>query len=633
MKKKVLCGVMILLMTLALCACGKGNNEPANAGEDNEQVTNQDAGSTEGDDVQAEGSTEVNTSDYVIIGDSYVVFLKKNDATIKIFDAYEDVVGDDSVPYVSTSEIIGDYVYLTTISYSDDSHMFVYDFDGNRVDDIPILKEMSGVGVDEYQDKVYLYYSEYTKEIVGGEEKYLTKYTCLEYDPRSKATVKNIELGDKMTAVENSGLSLIGSKGYFSMLKEFGCIYGFDYNTREIVKLDESGNNLARYMLNGDKAYVLSAFSHYGLTYESHDGPADRSDVIQTLYDFNTQKTVEVYNGDSVGSWNFLDGNDEYMYYYYCDSTGYNYNIANYYVKRYNIATGESEDLYECEGLPGRESYYMTPGVSGFKLVDSKAYYAYYSGADAKVFECSIDDKSTKETDAVLHHYDVFDYADVEYVEENTDYPGHEGVTCYYFYDEKVKIKSSVKNADKINAALEKNDNSLAESAQASKEDMLQEEYYDDWHYYSALERRIEGIKQIGSRYLLVNFDNYWYAGGAHGMNDKECSLFDLETGDKVTAKDLSSLTEDEFKKAVAEATIEDWKNDDSYKYFNSYCDNPGSEADFYQELYNNASFDMLMTWNDKGIIIMYPPYQYGSYATGYICISIPYEKVGITIE
>ncbi|MBP5453798.1 MAG: DUF3298 domain-containing protein, partial [Lachnospiraceae bacterium] len=132
-------------------------------------------------------------------------------------------------------------------------------------------------------------------------------------------------------------------------------------------------------------------------------------------------------------------------------------------------------------------------------------------------------------------------------------------------------------------------------------------------------------IRDIASNYITVEYDGYWYAGGAHGEPLYIYYLFDKSTGDEVTLKDLYKGSEEDFKKLVANATLKysETFSDDNYPFFNS-------GQDLYDSAYEYSSIESAIIWENDGIKVVFDPYALGPYAAGPIEIAISYKDLGI---
>ncbi len=124
---------------------------------------------------------------------------------------------------------------------------------------------------------------------------------------------------------------------------------------------------------------------------------------------------------------------------------------------------------------------------------------------------------------------------------------------------------------------------------------------------------------------LEVDFEGYWYSGGAHGLPYKKIYLFDLDDGSIVSVEDILNVSEEEFRTLAAEYTVEDFR-EDGEKYFSN------NEDSIYEDVYKYVDFDHLMYFSVEGVVIEYSPYELGCFGSGFIPVTIPYEELGIRL-
>jgi hypothetical protein len=137
-------------------------------------------------------------------------------------------------------------------------------------------------------------------------------------------------------------------------------------------------------------------------------------------------------------------------------------------------------------------------------------------------------------------------------------------------------------------------------------------------------------VKEIGPNYIQLLFDDYDYFGGAHGMPYQIYYLLDTRTGERKTIKDFYKGSEADFKKLVADATVEDWKKDKDYKYYELYA--PSEEANTRENFESYVNFDMDIDFSEDKITVYYPPYAVAPFASGFVGIDIPYSELGFSL-
>jgi hypothetical protein len=235
------------------------------------------------------------------------------------------------------------------------------------------------------------------------------------------------------------------------------------------------------------------------------------------------------------------------------------------------------------------------------------------------------------DTGCTIEEIDIYDYGTVDYDSESYECP-YCGVPLYQKYAECMVIDSSISpKADVINAFLREKMEFFMEPDEALGFPNVVDDSECDYHKESPWQCRVTddlnvgGVHLIGDHYMTVDMSGYWYGGGAHGYPNRNQYLFDLNTGENLELTDFYTGTEEEFKKLVAEKTKEDFL---SY----SYDDSPYFSEDageIYDQAYEEASFETSnIEFTEDGIILIYPPYDMGSYAAGYIEIFISYKEL-----
>ncbi|MBO4678790.1 MAG: DUF3298 domain-containing protein [Lachnospiraceae bacterium] len=140
-------------------------------------------------------------------------------------------------------------------------------------------------------------------------------------------------------------------------------------------------------------------------------------------------------------------------------------------------------------------------------------------------------------------------------------------------------------------------------------------------------ERTLDRVFKISDNYLTVENSAYWYGGGAHGYPFIFTYLFDLRTGEQVPFTDIYTGTEEDLKKVVAEATKGHAQcfTEDLSPYYSSDPD------EVYEQAYEYISLETIqVTYQKGGLTVIYPPYDMGPYASGFIEVFIPYSDLGI---
>ncbi|MDR1678339.1 MAG: RsiV family protein [Prevotellaceae bacterium] len=117
---------------------------------------------------------------------------------------------------------------------------------------------------------------------------------------------------------------------------------------------------------------------------------------------------------------------------------------------------------------------------------------------------------------------------------------------------------------------------------------------------------------------LSYQLSRYTDSGGAHGLENTQFLVFDLETGNKLTQRDLF---EEGYEPRLAELLKQQIMVDKGFEseeqmLFNGYFSLENIKA--------NENFSL----ENEGITYIFNPYEIASYATGATVVSIPYEKI-----
>ncbi len=304
------------------------------------------------------------------------------------------------------------------------------------------------------------------------------------------------------------------------------------------------------------------------------------------------------------------------------------------YVYSYDVRLGKSTLLYSQEDIPGLGDY-AKPGVDGFTIINGNIYALAPIDGQYTFARVDHENKSPDPTYTSIYcpvrKNNALFYGTVSYYSNGYKCP-HCGTLLANVYEEYFNLNPEYsKFADKINSYLKDKASQVFESYSEgiSHTDSSECEYHLEYPDSIKEEQNynVNDVVFINDKYLAVNMTGYWYGGGAHGQSLSGQYLFDLETGDIVTLRDLYTGTEEEFKRFVAEKTKEDFER---YDYESNmqpyYASDPQS---VYDEAYSLASLDTtyIMLAEDKAWIV-YEPYEMGPYAGGFIEIPVTYEEL-----
>jgi len=419
--------------------------------------------------------------------------------------------------------------------------------------------------------------------------------------------------------------------------RDSGRIYVFDEDGVEVNSFDPVTDG-AYYRCYED-GHLVAEVENYDTNYEP-----ESKEIY--LYDAKTGEHKRIYYADGSGNISVADISDGCLYYIESVMTEYNEDERRdyYSVKLEDIGEDEPGGTMICSvpGHPSIGNAYPGTGTTvvldGFKVVDNRAYFLDFFPDDSKGYRGDVvwcytqkggDPLSPEITDCIERHESFADWGTIE---RHGEAKSDNGKTYYVAEFEDFRFHDEVKNSALLNKELEKIDEELygfSESVASSAEENYKESMSDEesYLYDYSYEKSFGGLSEVGSRYVSLTYNVYEYYGGAHGMPGLAIYLFDLEEGKQVTIRDLYKGSEAEFKKAAADATVKKWKEEPEY-FYDDY--DPSREAEKRKEFEDAAGFDMQIEFRESGLAIYYAPYELGPYASGFIEVEIPYDKLGI---
>ena len=135
-----------------------------------------------------------------------------------------------------------------------------------------------------------------------------------------------------------------------------------------------------------------------------------------------------------------------------------------------------------------------------------------------------------------------------------------------------------------------------------------------------------EGARLINDKYFQVTFGyRMYFAHALNGEYIRKFYLFDTQTGKEIGIEDIYPGTLDEFKKLVADYTLEYWKNSDEGVFSTPY--NEEEDDEMYKDFCDKAGFDMDIDFGDEEFTVYYVPYEYTTVDAGLLGITIPYRR------
>lgn len=476
--------------------------------------------------------------------------------------------------------------------------------------------------LEAYQGKVYS---------LQMEEKYNEKvYVSAQNDGNYQETFENQAIYD---LILQEGYRLIwgwrtdGRCEYYTIpycIKTFGKILVWDEQQGAIVVLNEKGRLCKKIFLDQESTGIVAILGN-DIIYWTKTGE-------WVVHNLRTQEEEILKENVHSNKWRILGFSEEKIY--YAELEEVTFGVERKRIYRYDIGKKEEKLLYEAWQQPGIDWQY-SEGIPAFHADGEKCYYL---GTDGKNVEWMV----LEEKDDMVHieplgvvskHYEFADYGTITCESISIDCPFC-GVLAYEIYTEMFVLDEKYPNANKINQELL---NQVQEHVNVSvpSDEMWQhydeEGYHNEYFATETRELKVNSVQMLGTHYISVNYEGEDYYGGAHGFPYRAQDVFDLNTGEKVYFSDFYTGSQEEFKKIVAEYTVQDWKEHPE-EYYSTDEEALYKEA-LYKEVYETANVDMYMELYKNGIVIVYAPYRLGPFSSGHICIEIPYEVLGIEIS
>ena len=470
--------------------------------------------------------------------------------------------------------------------------------------------------IDVYQGKVYVTIS---KEDNSREEIVFAKdENGFQFHEESSSYAQLIQklTGYNLTVRSTKQDSQYGNCSVTRALEENGFVIG--YKDQKYYRFDADGSVSEIAGMPSDY-YYLESYDRDGIVFSESDYYAGTYVIRALDLKTGTLKTVTEDNGSSI-----LDYEDGKIY--YKEQVGDGFVMIQNRVSVYDVATGEKKALYEADAIPGATE--LDPGTYDFQVVDGKIYYVTLIGDKVEWVKFDPQSENTRETGYVVGEKSAYRYGSIIY-DTYIDYCDFCGIPLEKDYQEAFQLKSSYSaHADKINEAL-KTDLNWVEMDRGDSVETSDAECENHKEmptiWCESMENEIYGVRIFNDRYLAVDYQGYWYGGGVHGMPSIDQRLFDLETGEEKTLKDFYGGTNEEFAKLAAEKTKEDFLSYEqgASPYFAEDAQKVYEDA--YQYLYMGAG---QIFFQEDGVNLVYPPYDMGPYASGFIEVFISYEEL-----
>ncbi len=120
---------------------------------------------------------------------------------------------------------------------------------------------------------------------------------------------------------------------------------------------------------------------------------------------------------------------------------------------------------------------------------------------------------------------------------------------------------------------------------------------------------------------MEVDFKEYEYLGGAHGMPYWAGFTFDLQTGERLLLSDITGISQEELKEVVS-------------RYFAEMISQKPENfwEDAVDVVYETTNFESDFYLTEQGIVFYYGPYDLACYAAGFQKVTIPYYEFNMQI-
>ena len=636
MKRKIVSLLLALAVSVSVTACTEGTENP-----ESKQETTQESGSSENQESKA---SEESKTESVEPDSTPAVELAREDAIL-----FRNYYADDYYGIDQHGEIYSEYHWKdvceallsqgkdfrnATISAIGDGAVFFYQYEnmGNRwgyrvyavdVNEKKYQEIWSSPenwwleSIDYYNGKLYVTAS---TDNFAKEEHIFVKNASFQFQEESNPSKELASLLEGYnTTIYSSNLgNRYGCCSLTRSFEENGYVVG--YKDQKYYKITKDGSISVISGMPEDYVYVQAY---------------DKDVVIYSAVNENTGANGYYCVKLSDGSRDTIVQDDLFFTFlayadgkvYYAIRSEKPFVMKNNEVCEYDVATGKEERLYSEDSVPGATE--VEPGTEGFQVIHGEIYFLKLIGDE--VHYVMFDTKSRsgiQDYGIVVDKKSVFQYGTVVY-EANVNYCPYCGTPMEKDYQEEFQLDSKYSaQAEKINKKLRLGMQWVLDGKNVtlveSNEDCADHKA-NPTIWCTTMETEISGAEILSNRYLAVNYSGYWYGGGAHGMPSVSQRLFDLQTGEELQLVHFYNDTDESFKKLVAEKTKQDFLSYDegASPYF----------AEDAQTVYNEAyeMADLIASnvlFEEKGVTILYAPYDMGPYASGFIEIFISYEEL-----
>ena len=428
--------------------------------------------------------------------------------------------------------------------------------------------------------------------------------------------------GYNLSASSKNQINLNGNCSFTRAFEETGFVIGYKEN--QYYKITKGGIVTKIPGMPSEYLYSLK-YDKKGAAYTSYE-EAGSPAVCGVNFEDGKAVTISKNPNEYAGILDYYDG----KVYYYTQAKD-SFVLPKYSVWEYDLNTDKNRLLYEAQTEPGATD--VAAGIQAFRIVNGDAYYIGLVGDRLEWMKRNLDAEGAKPVDTGLSMGEktAFKYGSVAY-DSYEDYCKGCGIPIVRFYGETFVLSDAYSPAaGKINDALKKSLDDQVKEYRGGEDQRGYSEEECEYHkqypnqYCEEYEEEITGVQILSEKYLTVDYNGYWYGGGAHGMPYINQRLFDLSTGKELTLQDFYPGSSKDFKKLIATKTKEDYLSypENESPYF------AGDADTVYQQAYDYALLDTKnVIFGEDGIDYYYPPYDMGPYASGFIFIHVSYEEL-----
>lgn len=508
-----------------------------------------------------------------------------------------------------------------------------------EIDSFPA--SMSGEMFGCYQGKLYMIYHIY-EEDTGVRRRYA--YCYEQQADGSVAKSQDTLCTTIMDLYDQGYLFCGGAEDLFAGLNAYDRLLAWDQEEAKVYAVAVDGSILWERSIDagimnmkGTDGRILvgvgsteNADGRYYFIYDLEGTFADGTDVKEGTYAWTD------------GS--YLGVRDGYLYFYRYNKTAYNRNQYFFYRCYLYDINAEEELLYETQDVAGqpyqREG---NNGAAGFTVRGDACYFMDFDGKCLWWFSCDLSDDAHALTrlDVVNEYHGIFDAGKITYASDS--YRCEDcGELIYEYYIEGIQLYGDGDPViDRINEALTEemaeNSASMAErlSNYQTAGTAVGEHVCGSYTNRTTFESIVDGVTWYRFRKegqdgewncLEVDYSGYDYSGGVHGYPWRSHFLFDLSDGSQIGMSGVTDIDEEEFRTLAAEYTLADYLGENGDLYFET------QEDVLTETVYQYVSFDCDMYLGAEGIVIEYSPYHLGPYGSGYIEVTVPYDKLGLEL-